>query len=102
MKQILTLEAFETFNHSSIFDKAVFCLSEKQGMLINDECGSWYMYNRVGNFKMSVWDRRKDILYGNGLVGEVNQNNPNRNNPTPECEVSGTEYEVNGTECYDS
>ena len=21
---------------------------------------------------MSVWDRRKEILYGNGLVGEVN------------------------------
>ena len=38
---------------------------------------------------MSVWDRRKEILYGNGLVGEVN-----RNNPTRECEV-------NGTKCYD-
>ena len=87
MKQILTPEAFEAFNHSSIFDKTVFCLGEKQGMLINDECSSWY--NRVGDFLMSVWDRRKEILYGNGLVGEVN-----RNNPTPECEV-------NGTECYD-
>ena len=31
---------------------------------------------------MSVWDRRKEILYGNGLAVEVNQNNP-----TPECEV---------------
>ena len=49
MKQILTLEAFEAFNHSNIFDKAVFCLGEKQGMLINDECSSWY--NRVGDFK---------------------------------------------------
>ena len=38
---------------------------------------------------MSVWNRRKEILYGDGLVGEVN-----RNNPTHECEV-------NGTECYD-
>ena len=40
---------------------------------------------------MSVWDRREEILYGNGLVhvGEVN-----RNNLTSECEV-------NGTECYD-
>ena len=38
---------------------------------------------------MSVWDRTKKILYGNGLVGEVIQNKP-----TPECEV-------NGTECYD-
>ena len=35
---------------------------------------------------MSVWDRRKEILYGNGLAGEVN-----RNKPTPECEVNGTE-----------
>ena len=48
MKQILTLEAFETFNHSSIFDKAVFCLGEKQGMLINNERVS--CYHRVGNF----------------------------------------------------
>ena len=38
---------------------------------------------------MSVRDRRKEILYGNGLVDNVNQNNP-----TPECEVIGTE-------CYD-
>ena len=38
---------------------------------------------------MSVWDMNKEILYGNDPVGEVN-----RNNPTPECEV-------NGTDCYD-
>ena len=38
---------------------------------------------------MLVWDRRKEILYGNRLVGEVNQNNP-----APECEVIGTK-------CYD-
>ena len=38
---------------------------------------------------MSVWDRRKEILYRNGSVVEVNQNNPTR-----ECTV-------NGTECYD-
>ena len=38
MKQVLTSEAFEAFIHSSIFDKAVFCLGEKQGMLVNDEC----------------------------------------------------------------
>ena len=37
---------------------------------------------------MSVWDRRKETLIGNGSVSEVN-----RNNSTPECEV-------NGTECY--
>ena len=38
---------------------------------------------------MSVWDRRKEVLYGNGLVVEVNQSNPT------------AEREVNGTECYD-
>ena len=36
---------------------------------------------------MSVWDRRKENLYGNGLVGEVIQNNP-----TPESEVNGAEF----------
>ena len=88
MRQILTLEAFEAFIHSSIFDKAVFCLGEKQGMLVNDECRSWY--NKVGDFLMSVWDRRKESLYGNGSsTGKVSQYNP-----TPECVV-------NGTECYD-
>ena len=46
------------------------CLGEKQGMLIDDECSSWH--NRAGDFLKSVWDRRKEILYGNGLVGEVN------------------------------
>ena len=83
-RQILTLEAIEAFNHCSIFDKAAFCLGEKQGMLINDECSSWF--NRVQNFLMSVGDRREEILYGNELVGKVNQNNP-----TPECEVNGTD-----------
>ena len=85
MKQILSLQAFEAFNHSSMFDKAVFCLAEKQGMMINDERSPWY--SRVGDFLMSVWDRRKEITNGDGLVGELN-----RNNSTPEC---------NGTECYD-
>ena len=70
MKHILTLEAFKAFNHNSIFDKAVFCLGEKQSMLINDKCSSWY--NTVGDFLMSVWYSRKEILYSNGLVGEVN------------------------------
>ena len=36
---------------------------------------------------MSVWDRRNEILYDNGLVGEVN-----RNNPTPVCKVNGAKY----------
>ena len=36
---------------------------------------------------MSAWDGRKEILYGDGLVGEVVQNNP-----TLVCKVNGTEY----------
>ena len=71
---------------SSSFDKTVFCLGKKQGMLINNECSYWY--NRVGDFLLSVWNRRKEILYGNGQVYEISQTNPTR-----ECDV-------NGTECY--
>ena len=54
----------------------MFCLGEKQGtcMLVNKEYSLWY--NRVGDLLMSVWDRGKEILYGNGSVGEVSRNNP--------------------------
>ena len=43
-------------------------------MLINDQCSSWY--NKVGDFLMSVWNRRKEILYGNGSTDEVGQTTP--------------------------
>ena len=36
IKQVLAPEASEAFIHSSIFDKAVFRLGEKQGILVND------------------------------------------------------------------
>ena len=49
-------------------------------MLVNDECSSWY--SRVGDFWMSVWDQRKDILYGGGSARVVGWTNP-----TPECEA---------------
>ena len=68
--------------------KTAFCLGGKQDMLVNDECSSSW-YNRVGNFSVSVWDRRREILYGNGLACTARQNKP-----TPECVV-------NGSECYD-
>ena len=42
LKQILLPDAFEAFLNSSIFDKSVFCLGERQGMLLNDEYTSWY------------------------------------------------------------
>ena len=66
LKTILPPDAFETFLRVSIFDKTAFCLGEEQGMLIKDECSSWY--NRVGNFLVGVWDRRKQLLYTNRSV----------------------------------
>ena len=68
--------------------KVCFVLGAKQSLLINDECSSWY--DKARDLLMLVWNMRKEILYGNAPVGEVN-----RNNPTPECEV-------NDTACYDS
>ena len=66
LRQVLTLDVFETFCRSSILKKSVFFLGVEQGMLINDKCSSWC--NRVGDILVLVWDRRKEILYGNGLV----------------------------------
>ena len=34
MKKALVPEAFKAFKYRSIFDKAVFCLGEKPGMLV--------------------------------------------------------------------
>ena len=39
---------------------------------------SWY--NRIGDFLLSVWDKGKELLYGNGSSDYVSQINP-----TPEC-----------------
>ena len=60
--------------HVHVFNKIVFCLGEKQCMLVNDECSSWY--NRVGNFLLSASDRRKEVLYGDGSACETSQINP--------------------------
>ena len=56
-------------------------------MLVDDACS--FGYNRVGDIIVSVWDRRKKILYGNGSACTARQNNS-----TPECVVKGTK-------CYD-
>ena len=45
---MLPPDAFEDFLHISTFDKTAFFSGEKQGMLVKDECNSWY--NRVCNF----------------------------------------------------
>ena len=58
----------------SIVYKSVFCLGEKQGLIVSDECSSWY--NEVGSFIMSIWEVRKGILYGIGLPSGIVQTNP--------------------------
>ena len=40
---VLFVDMFRAFLHRSIFNEVVFCLGEKQGLLlINNECSSWY------------------------------------------------------------
>ena len=86
-KEVLPLDNFDSFLCGSVSDKPAFCLGEKQGILENDECSS--RYNRLHDFLVSVWDRRKQLLHINGSACTTQQNNP-----TPKCAV-------NGTECYD-
>ena len=50
LKQVLLPDVFEDFMHRSVLDKMVFWLGEKQGMIVNDDCISWNMYNRIGDF----------------------------------------------------
>ena len=57
LKQILLPDAFEALFHGIAFDKAVFCLGEKQDMFVKDECSCWY--KRIGNFLLLVCNRRK-------------------------------------------
>ena len=66
---------------SSTFDKVVYCLGEKQGMLVKDESSSY----KVGHFLLLIWNRRKQILFLNGALVEVNQTNP-----APECMINGS------------
>ena len=50
-------------------------------MIVNDDCSWWY--NRVGDFLMSVWEKRKEILYGE----------ESQYDPIIKCEA-------NGNNCY--
>ena len=86
---VLPPDAFETFLHGSIFDKTAFRLLERQGtctcLLVNNECSSWY--NRVGDFLVSIWEIRKQLLYTNESACMARQNNA-----TPlKCMLNGTE-----------
>ena len=83
-----TIPTYWIASTQCLFFKTAFCLGEKHGMLVNNECSSWY--NRVGNFLVSIWDTRKQLLYTDRLACMTQQNNP-----TPPGRV------VNGTECYD-
>ena len=64
----------------------LFFIGEEQGMLVNNECSSWY--DRVGDFLVSIWDRRKQVLYTDRSACMAGKNNPT----PPECVVNGTEY----------
>ena len=46
LSQALTQHALEDFCLDSILTKQ-FCLGEKQGVLVNNECGSWYKKSRL-------------------------------------------------------
>ena len=48
--------------HGSIFNKITFCLGEKQAVLVNKECRSWY--NRVAEFYYQFGIGEKIIFYG--------------------------------------
>ena len=48
LKQVLSPDAFDAFLRGSVFDKALFHLTERKGLLVNDECRSWY--SRLGGF----------------------------------------------------
>ena len=41
-KEVLCPDIFEGFIPSTIFDKMVFCLGEKEGMQLNGDCSSCY------------------------------------------------------------
>ena len=48
--------------HHSILDKTVFCLGEKQGTIVNDDCSSWY--NRVGEFfDVSMGEKEGNFIW---------------------------------------
>ena len=64
LKQVLLTDAFKAFLRGSILTKAVFCFGQKRGMLVNDECSSWY--KRGGIFCCQ---------YDDGLACEVSQTN---------------------------
>ena len=84
-KQVLLPGTLEAFLCSSIFSKAVFCLGEEQGRLVNNEFGSWY--NGGGDF--CCWFVIK--------VGRF------YNDSGPACETGWKnpipEYKANGTGC---
>ena len=64
--QVFLPDPFKAFIHSGTFDKAVFCLGEKQDMLVKDECSSWY--NRVGDFVIGMEQKKANFIYEMSIV----------------------------------
>ena len=85
------MDAFEAFMHHGVFDKMVFCLGKKQGMVyvVTNDCGSWYTCKSRPVF-MLEWERRKEICTMRISACKVSQSDP-----TLECKA-------NGNECYGS
>ena len=84
-----TLDTGEAFACGSIFNILVFCLGEKEGMLVHvsDECNSSYDEVVFFWFQFEV-GRNRLCVHDDALLHEFSQTNL-----TSECEV-------NNTECY--
>ena len=84
--KVIFPDVFEAFLPSRIFNNTLFC-SRKNGILLMMSA-AWY--NRMGDFLLSILERRKEILCSNGSASGISETKP-----TPECKVSSTE-------CYGS
>ena len=82
--QVLLLDAFKAFLHSSIVDEALFS-RQKRCMSVNNECRS--SYNGVGIFCYQFEPGEIIFFNDDGSAHEVSYTNP-----TPKCAVN------NGTE----
>ena len=57
---MLLPDVFVDFMHRSSLDKTVFSLGEKQGMIVNDDCSSWY---RVGDFDVGMREKEGNSIW---------------------------------------
>ena len=64
LNQVLPAHILEAFVHTQIFIQTMFCLGEKQVVLVSNECSS--LHNKVSNFYYQFWERKQETLYSNG------------------------------------